>query len=254
MNTADIASRLTKARIEARTVQIENLNGLIANVDDAYRVQTELATLAGGGVRGWKVTALTPQDQGKYFAASPVAGPLFAPYVDASPAKFTLSRFVAPVFECEIAFVLGADLPSRSAPYDRREVEAAVEAVVAAIEIPDSRVEAGATALVTLADAMGNGAFIVGAPVSRWRELDLTNIAITMTADNGEHLVGNSNRILGNPFLAVLALANAHPLGAGGLKKGQIVTTGTCTTPVPCRAGTYVAEFGPLGTVCVRFE
>ena len=48
-------------------------------------------------------------------------------------------------------------------------------------------------------------------------------IATTLTADNGEHLVGNSGRILGNPFLALLALANAQPLGAGGLQKGQIV-------------------------------
>ena len=205
-------------------------------------------------MRGWKVTALSPQDQRKYFAGTPVAGPLFAPYVDNSPASLTLSRFVAPMFECEIAFVLGADLPSRPTPYERGEVEAAVAAVVAAFEIPDNRVATDASALVVLADAMGNGAFVVGEPAPRWRDLDLGNIAITLTADNGEHLVGASGRILGNPFLALLALANAHPLGAGGLKKGQIVTTGTCTTPVPVRAGAYVGDFGPLGTVRVRFE
>jgi len=101
---------------------------------------------------------------------------------------------------------------------------------------------------------MGNGALIVGAPVANWRDLDLGNIAITLTADNGERLVGNSNRILGNPFLALLALANAQPLGAGGLKKGQIVTTGTCTTPAPVRTGAYVGAFGPLGAVRVNFD
>jgi len=126
--------------------------------------------------------------------------------------------------------------------------------VVAAIEVPDCRVAANAPELVKLADDMGNGAFVVGAPMTRWREIDLGNIAITLTADNGENLAGNSARILGNPLLALIALANAQPLAAGGLKKGQIVTTGTCTTPVPPRAGTYVGEFGPLGAVRVRFE
>lgn len=252
MNAADVARRLTRARNEARAIDINA--GLINSVEDAYRVQSELAALAGGPVRGWKVTALTPPDQGKYLSHRPVAGPIFAPYVDNSPAKLALSRFIAPLFECEIAFVLGADLPQRSTPYDRRDIEAAVEAVVAAFEIPDSRAPANAPDLVKLADAMGNGALIVGVPAAKWRDLDLGDIAITLTADNGERFVGNSNRILGNPFLALLALANAQPLAAGGLKKGQIVTTGTCTTPAPVRAGAYVGDFGPLGAVRVEFD
>jgi 2-keto-4-pentenoate hydratase len=47
----------------------------------------------------------------------------------------------------------------------------------------------------------------------------------------------------------VTALANAQPLPAGGLKAGQIVTTGTCTTPLPLQRGEYVADFGVLGSV-----
>jgi 2-keto-4-pentenoate hydratase len=49
-----------------------------------------------------------------------------------------------------------------------------------------------------------------------------------------------------------MALANAQPLPAGGLRRGQIVTTGTCTTPVPLRAGRYAADFGPLGVVTLE--
>ena len=72
-----------------------------------------------------------------------------------------------------------------------------------------------------------------------------------MTAQITER--GSSARILGNPLLAVIALANAQsaaqPLPAGGLKRGQIVTTGTCTTPIPPKVGRYVGEFGPLGSM-----
>jgi 2-keto-4-pentenoate hydratase len=100
---------------------------------------------------------------------------------------------------------------------------------------------------------MGNGAFIVGEPVRDWRKLDLGRIGVTLTLDGKETWQGESARILGNPLLAVIALANAQPLPAGGLKRGQIVTTGTCTTPIAPRAGAYVAKFDALGSVSVRF-
>ena len=83
---------------------------------------------------------------------------------------------------------------------------------------------------------MGNGAFIAGTPLRDWRKLDLDNLAVTLTHDGSVIDRGNSARILGNPLLAVIALANAQPLPSGGLKRGQIVTTGSCTTPTPAKA------------------
>jgi 2-keto-4-pentenoate hydratase len=96
---------------------------------------------------------------------------------------------------------------------------------------------------------MANGAYVIGAPVSGWRGLDLTGIAVVLSADNGELQTGSSTRVLGNPFLAVLALANAQPLAGPGLKKGHVITTGTCTPPAALRKGSYAADFGPLGEI-----
>ena len=76
--------------------------------------------------------------------------------------------------------------------------------------------------------------------------LDLRNIAITLALDGIIAERGNSARILGDPLLAVLALANAQPLSAE-LKTGQIVTTGSCITPLAATRGYYVGDFGPLG-------
>lgn len=248
MTFADLAARLAQARREARVLEYDP-SQLVAAVEDAYEVQSALVALANGNVRGWKVTALTPPDQARYASTRPVAGPLLAPHVSDSPSTLSLSQFVAPLLECEIAFVLGADLPPRHNPYDRGEVAAAVEAVVPGMEVVDSRVVASASELARLADAMMNGAYIVGAPVSAWRDLDLTDIAVELSANNGERQSGSSARIMGNPFLAVLALANAQPLAGPGLKKGHVITTGTCTKPVPLRKGGYVGGFGPLGQV-----
>ncbi|HEU5018617.1 MAG TPA: hydratase, partial [Pseudolabrys sp.] len=148
--------------------------------------------------------------------------------------------------------LLGTDLPARAAPYTRDEVEAAIEAVVPAMEIADSRLPPDAPEILKAADVVGNGAFITGRPVRDWRKLDLSDIGITLSHENMSVGRGSSARILGNPMLAVVALANAQPLPAGGLRKGQIVTTGTCITPIALQPGAYVGDFGVLGNVVLE--
>ncbi len=248
MNIAALAQRLEAARLEARLAELAPAD-IVSSVEDAYRIQTELARRAGSPVRGWKVTALAPADQKKYASSRPVAGMLFAPYVHDTPAEIRRSSLVTPLLECEVAFVLGADLPAQEAPYTQDQVEAAIAAVVPAFELADSRVGASAPDLLKLADAMGNGLFLAGTPVTDWRHLDLADISITLSHDGAETERGTSARILGNPLRAVVALANAQPLPFPGLRTGQIVTTGTCTTPIEIHPGKYAARFGPLGSM-----
>jgi 2-keto-4-pentenoate hydratase len=138
---------------------------------------------AGNAVRGWKVTALSIEQQRGYLTGRPVAGALLSPFVHTAPSVFSAAQFVVPLLECEVAFLLGADLPPREQDYTRREIEAAVEAVVPAMEIADSRWPANAPDLLKLADSMGNGAFIAGTPVRDWRKLDLDNLAVSLTHD-----------------------------------------------------------------------
>jgi 2-keto-4-pentenoate hydratase len=245
----DLADELARVRAEARVLEAGPWRAKITSVEEAYRIQSQLAARAGNAVRGWKVTALNIEQQRGYLTDRPVAGALLSPFVHAAPSVLSAAQFVVPLLECEVAFLLGADLPPRDQDYTRGEIEAAVEAVVPAMEIADSRWPADAPDLLKLADSMGNGAFIAGTPVRDWRRLDLDNLAVTLTHDGAVVERGSSTRILGNPLLAVMALANAQPLPAGGLKRGQIVTTGTCTTPIPPKRGVYVGEFGALGTL-----
>jgi 2-keto-4-pentenoate hydratase len=250
---ADLADELARARAEARVLEAGPWRAKITGVEEAYRIQSQLAARANDGARGWKVTALSVEQQRGYLTDRAVAGALLSPFVHMAPSVLSAAQFVVPLLECEVAFLLGADLPPRDHDYTRGEIEAAVEAVVPAIEIADSRWPANAPDLLKLADSMGNGAFITGAPVRDWRRLDLDNLAVNLTHDGSVAERGSSARILGNPLLAVIALANAQPLPAGGLKRGQIVTTGTCTTPIPPKPGTYVGEFGALGTLRLDF-
>jgi 2-keto-4-pentenoate hydratase len=248
MNT-DLADELARARSEARVLDAAPWLTSVPNIDEAYRIQSQLAGRPGNIVRGWKVTALAPEQQRGFLTNRPVAAALLSPFVHMAPATLSAKQFIVPLLECEVAFVLGADLPPRQQAYTRSDIEAAVEAVVPAMEIADGRWPANASDLLKLADSMGNGAFISGTPVRDWRKLDLDNLAVTLTHDGAVAERGSSARILGNPLLAVVALANAQPLPADGLKRGQIVTTGTCTTPIPPKRGVYVGEFGALGTL-----
>jgi 2-keto-4-pentenoate hydratase len=250
----DLVNELARARAESRVLDAGPWGTSVTNVEQAYRIQSQLAARPGNTVRGWKVSALTAEQQRGFLSDRPVAGALLSPFVHASPAVLSAAQFVAPLLECEIAFVLGTDLPPRAQRYTRGEIDAAIEAVVPAIEIADSRWPADAPNLLKLADFVGNGAFISGAPVRDWRKLDLENLAITLTHDGNITERGNSARILGNPLLAVIALANAQPLPAGGLKRGQIVTTGSCITPIPLKPGVYVGEFGALGTLQLNWR
>ena len=249
MNATDLAQHLASARADARVLDAAPWLAVVGSVDEAYAIQSQLAGLAGNEVRGWKVTALTPDQQQLYNAKRPVAGVLLAPFVYGEPATTELSRFVAPLLECEISYLLGRDLPAREKPYRREEIDAAVEAVVPAMEIADCRWPADAPGLLKLADDMGNGAFIAGRPLRNWRAVDLATIDVLLMHKDTIAARGSCARILGDPLKAVIALANAQPLPAGGLKRGQIVTTGTCTTPLALEQGSYVADFGSLGTL-----
>jgi 2-keto-4-pentenoate hydratase len=248
MTHASFARELMAARREGRLLD-PKLQPAITDVDQAYGVQTELAALAHNDVRGWKVTALTRADQDKFGSSRAVAGMLLGDYVHPNGVTLKLSGMIAPLLECEIAFVLGADLPARTQPYARDEVEAAVAQVVAAFEIPDGRTQDDSALLLKLADCMNNGEFIAGQPMAFAPGFDVTGIDITLAHDGQIRERGSSARILGDPLLAVLALANAQPLPAVGLRKGQVVTTGTCTNPIKLEKGEYSAEFGPLGSV-----
>ena len=65
---------------------------------------------------------------------------------------------------------------------------------------------------------------------------------------------GNGAAIPGGPLSALTVMANTPPPWAGGLKAGQVVTTGSCTgMPALASGREVVAEFGTLGDVRISF-
>ena len=113
MTPSDLARKLALARSRGSIAALDP-SDTIANVEEAYRVQAELAALEKDGVRGWKVTALTAPEQTKFSSSRPVAGELLGQYVHAGPTCVALSNMILPLLECEVAFTLAVDLPAQN--------------------------------------------------------------------------------------------------------------------------------------------
>jgi 2-keto-4-pentenoate hydratase len=253
---------LASARRHARAIEAWPHDRLPRDLDEAYRLQAAVARDVGA-VAGWKVAAVTLGQRAALGVDRPIGAPLLRPWLhDARerPAALRRADFIAPKLECEIAFELGSDLPSRpERPYTRAEVRAATAALRLAVEIVDSRLPRGLGALAELADFFNNGALVAGPALVEWDALDLARLEIVLTrAHDGareEVARGSANAILdGDPFGTVVMLANAPPDAARGLRAGDIVTTGSCTGAPPLPGeGAYRAAFASLGSVELAF-
>ncbi|NUZ05005.1 2-keto-4-pentenoate hydratase [Piscinibacter koreensis] len=253
----DAARALASARRATRPLDALPQAWQPRDLDAAYRLQRAVADQLGA-VRGWKVGVLAPAVQAETGIGTAVAGPLLEPWFAGSPASWRRHAFSTPIVECEFAFELGADLPPRDGGYSREEVDAAVGTLRVVIELVDRRIPRGSGVLAEIADAFNNGGFVVGPAVDDWRGIDFANHAVVLRASDAtgtrELAHGTGRATLGgDPLGALVLLANAQPPGYGGLKRGQIVTTGSCALAdaLP-HAASYEADFGTLGRVTMN--
>jgi 2-keto-4-pentenoate hydratase len=164
------------------------------------------------------------------------------------------ARCIQAKAEAEIAFVLGADLPSVSTSAD--EVAAAVASVHAAIEIVDSRI---ADWKISFADTVadnGSSAFFVlaetGLPLAG---LDLAGAPMVMTINGETVSTGIGAAALGNPLNAAAWLACTLAERGEPLKKGDVLLAGALGPMVALKAGDHVvAAVGGIGTCSFTFN
>ena len=109
--------------------------------------------------------------------------------------------------------------------------------------------------LLVIADGGGNAAIVQGEPVRDWRRFDLSRHAVRLSLNGAEAASGSSSALVfGDPIGAVAWFASQPLLAGRGLKRGEIMMTGTCTGLTPIKAGDEaVADFGALGQVRASF-
>jgi 2-keto-4-pentenoate hydratase len=214
------------------------------NDGEAYAIQDRVAARLGP-VAGWKVGATSP-------TAEPFRAALHATTLWADGDRLPATRFRRIGIEAEIVYRLARDLPPRDQPYARPEVLGAVASMHPAIEIIDSRF-AALTAVDTLsqrADQQNHGALAVGPGLSSWTAIDPTSLPVRLTIEEVVRAEGTGGNSAVDPVRLLVWLANHGSRSLGGLRAGQVVTTGSCTGTIFVRPGTRArAAFAGLGSI-----
>jgi 2-keto-4-pentenoate hydratase len=185
--------------------------------------------------------------------SEPDYGHLLDDFFHLEHAPIPLARFVQPRIEPEVAFVLAKPLTGPGVTV--HEAIAAVDFVLPALEIVDSRIEDWNIGLLdTIADNASSGALVLGSTPTPIGEVDLRLAGAVMTRNGAVVGTGAGGAVLGSPLTSLVWLANT--VGARGvrLEAGQVVLPGAVCAMVPVSAGdTVSATFAGLGTVTARF-
>lgn len=230
------------------------------DVDLAYAVQQALVAervAAGAIVTGRKIGLTSPAVQRQLGVDRPDFGVLFAdtawPEADAGGAV-DVTRFLQPRIEAEVAFVLGTDLDDADAT--SASVRDAVDQVVAALEIVDSRVAGWDVSLAdTVADNASGGGYVLGARRVPLDEVEPAAVGMTMTVDGQVVSTGSGADCLGDPLAALAWLARTAAVLGDPLRAGDLVLSGALGPMSPVAPGARVrAEITGLGTVRTVFS
>ncbi len=220
-DVATAARLLLDARERGRAITALPLHARPQSAADAYALQ-DAQLRALGPIGGWKVGARTAD-------AEPNCAPLPASLVFRSPQHFA-ARFPLYLVEAEIAFTLARDLPPRAAAYTEDDVAAAIASVHAAIEVLASRYADFRTqdAFSQLGDFQTNGALVVGPGRETDTRVDQRCATVRVDVDGVREIEATGGNTAGDVLRLLAWLANHAGARCGGLRAGQVVTTGSC--------------------------
>lgn len=204
---------------------------------------------AFGPVDGWKTGARSP-------TAEPNAAPLLAGTLRASPARFDGKVLHMIGVEIEIAFRLARALPPRGTPVGRDEALAAVGDAFVGMEVVDTRIADFQTADPEwlLADNQMNHALVAGDPVPGWRTLDWPSLRVRLEIDGRTELEQQGGLAAVDPLRPLAWMIDHAVRQRGGLRPGQVITTGSWTGLRYYPPGTQArGTFDGLGSVAASF-
>ncbi|MCW5744817.1 MAG: fumarylacetoacetate hydrolase family protein [Alphaproteobacteria bacterium] len=221
----------------------------------AYRIAQMVAEELAWEIAGWKIAAAKEEMQKALRTDSPIYGRVFAPMVMPSPYSVAHAGLCSPIPEVEYQARLGTDLPPRAKPYSVEEVTEAVASLHPGLELAECRFihDASFPPLpAILADGAGASAIVYGPAIADWRRRDIAGQEAALVCNGVVRRKGTAAAALDHPMVPVAWLANELSRTGIGLKTGQMISTGTLTGMLRPKAGdSYIADFGPYGSVSV---
>jgi len=229
----------------------------VLSAADAYAVQlAQVATWTANGavVKGHKVGLTSAAMQRQLGVDQPDFGHLLDTMFLPEGTTADYGRLLQPKAEPEIAFVL--DRPLRGPGVTVAEALAAVDFVLPALEIIDSRIADWKITLPdTIADNASSGAVVLGSRPVRPDSVDLALTGCLLYRNGRIEGTGAGGAVLGSPVNALVWLANTlAPLGVT-LEAGHVVLPGSVCAAIPFGPGdTVSAAFDRMGSVSITFS
>lgn len=253
----EVVSLIARGRVERRA---ERLPERLRTRDwgSVQRVVLALDERLGWEGAGWKVGAAGVEVRQAEGLPGPIPGRIYRHSVFPSGAELPPDLFINyRNCECEFAFELGLDFPSREHPYTEADASAGAEALMPALELGDMVFADWYGASGYFGSCLDNGggaAFVRGAKVADWRGLDLPEAGMDLYLNDVYIKSGKGAAAMGHPLASLTWMLNWARVHGRSVNAGEIVSTGTCTGHLFVSPGDTVrADFGPLGGVVARF-
>jgi 2-keto-4-pentenoate hydratase len=245
------AAYRTRTPVEPLTEKYPELT--VADAVEIQLLQIRRRLAAGAVVKGHKVGLTSAAMQRQMGVDQPDFGHLLDDMFWLEHLPIPAAQFLQPRAEPEMAFVLRR--PLRGPGVTAAEAAAAVDFVLPALELIDSRIRDWRIGLVdTIADNASSGGVVLGSTPVPLAAADLRLGGCNLYRNAALAGTGAGGAVLGSPLSSLVWLANT--LGAQGtaLEAGHVVLPGSITASIPVQAGdTVTAEFAGLGTVTACF-
>lgn len=246
MSEETMARELAAARRTHGVVTAQAL-GNLNDFQGAYRLQERVRAELGAKVVGWKLAAPP--------SAELISAPLFDIECMASGTVLADTALLRDGVECELALRIDHSLPFGGCTRD--DVMAAVGAVMPAFELLCSRLPAkfASPREHIVADGMGHGAVVLGAPFGDWRALELDKLRVTLWTNDATVVDKQGGNPFADPLLAVALLANHLARRGQTLAAGTFVLAGSHTGVHRARPGERLrCVFEGVGQVALQLR
>lgn len=253
---ASIATRLWNAEVNGEPIgpvsaEFENDLAVAYEIQDAL---TKRGLEGGRRLIGRKIGLTSLAVQRQLGVDQPDYGALFADMEVVCGDTCQVSRLIQPRVEAELALVLKRALPAPDTTM--AELVSAVDYVVPALEIVDSRIENWKIAIGdTIADNGSSARFVLGLEPRSLKHLDLETCGMVMNRNGETVSIGSGAACLGNPLKAALWLARTMAEAENPLSAGNVVLTGALGPMCDVASATrFEARIGGFPPVSVQFE
>lgn len=257
-----IAARLLdaeKTRVQVRAPSLDHPEITIA---DAYAVQREgirLRLAEGRGIKGHKIGLTSRAMQQSSQIDEPDYGTLLDDMFFADGGEIPANRFIVPMVEVELAFILAHRLEGEQVTLF--DVLSATDYVTPAVEIIDARchrvdpdTKRPRKVMDTISDNAANAGIILGGRAIRPLDVDLRWVAALLYRNGVIEETGVAAGVINHPANGIAWLAKKFAPHGVALEPGQVILAGSFTRPVPARPGdTFHVDYGPLGNISCHF-